>query len=158
MTPGQRILAALQARLQKITVANGYPITVKEVLINNGEIEFGVSHDRLPLIDVIQADEVYEHEMSGAVVVTASIILRLVLPQGNTDSAMEEFKSAVVRCLYCDSYNALGNAGVHLADGNGGTITWPRLVSCQADVALVNGNRVYALMFEINSNRVLRQF
>ena len=145
MTGGQRILAALQARLQRITVANGFPITVKEVLLNKGEIEFGISGDRLPLIDIIQADETYEHETSGFIGITTSIILRIVLPQGATDSDMEEFKSSVVRCIYANSYiKTTGNSGVHLDDGQGGTITYPRLINCQNDIAMVQGNRIYA--------------
>jgi hypothetical protein len=157
-TPGQRVLAALQARLQKITVANGYPITVKEVLLNKGEIEFSIGADRLPLIDIIQVTENYEPESSGYVGVNAAVILRLVMPQGNTDSNMEEFKSAVVRNIYSDGYAMSGHAGVHLSDANGGTIAWPRLISCEADIALVNGNRIYALMIELHSKRTFREF
>jgi hypothetical protein len=158
-TPGQRILAALQTRLERITVANNFPLTVKTVLVNKGEIEFGISADRLPLIDIIQADEQYEHESSGFLNVNTSVILRMVLAQGASDSDMEEFKSAIIRCVYANSYvSNSGNTGIHLADGGGGTIYMPRLISCQNDIAMVEGNRIYALLFELHSKRTVWQF
>lgn len=158
-TLGQRILAALQTRLQRITVANGFPLTVKTILLNNGEIEFGISADRLPLIDIIQANENYEHESSGFVNVVTSVILRLVLVRGSTDSDMEEFKSAVIRCIYANSYVAnSGNTGINLADNAGGTIYLPRLITCENDIAMVEGNRIYALLFELHSKRTVWQF
>jgi hypothetical protein len=158
VSEGARIIYALKARLESIKTANGYPMSVREVSVNVGEITFDLPSNRLPLIEVIQAPERYEHEACGAVEIVTSVILRLVDERPKTDPDMEFFKSSVIRAIYGNSYNATGNTGIGLEDGQGRSIIFPRLVSCETDLNMVPGNRIYALLFELRSRRQTWKF
>lgn len=158
MSDGARILYALKARLETIKTAAGYPMSVREVSLNLSEITFDLPSNRLPLVEIIQAPEKYEHGACGLVEVVTSVILRLVDERKKTDPDMEVFKSSIVRAIYANQYVATGNSGIGLEDGQGRTIVFPRLVSCETDLNMVPGNRIYALLFEFRSQRQTWKF
>jgi hypothetical protein len=152
---GAAMIRALKARLQTITAANGYPLTVKTVEVFKGQITFNLPASILPMIEIIQTGENYDVMTAGNVDVYAGFALRLVQPQSVDDEGMEDFKGAVVRCIYANSYNAANrtNAGIGLAEGGVNTIVYPRVVRCQTDLNMVPANRIWALQFEFKMNR-----
>jgi hypothetical protein len=153
MSQGANILNALKERLETITVANGYPLSVKTVRLNNATITFDVPVTSCPLIEIIQGPEEYQHAMGGQVDVTQSVIIRLVHAKGKTDADMEEFKSSVVRALYADSYAGNSNGGINLSSSGRHNLNMLRLIRCETDLNLLEKNRIYGLLFELKSNR-----
>lgn len=149
----ERILAALQTRLESITEANGYPLTVQSVRVNESSITFNLPGTECPLIEIIQDDEVYVHGASGHLSVESVMYLRLVAEQGKSDRDMAVFKAAVIRCLYANSYTGNSNAGATLADAQGNTLTHLRVTRCVSDLNMVKTNRIYALRIELKNNR-----
>lgn len=153
MTPGERIIAALKARLETITETAGYPLTLVQVKSDVSEITFNISEAECPLIEIIPGDENYTPKAGGNMDIMAKYYLRLVAAQGQDNAYMERFKAAVIRCLYGASFNATGNSGCALKDGQGNTIVFLRVTRCVPDLNMVKSNRIYALEVEVNSNR-----
>jgi hypothetical protein len=143
---GELLLDAVQARLRKITEANNYPLTVKDVWIHN-EITLQLDAMKCPIIEVIQGPEVYEHHVGGAFTKWTELHLRLIASKNNDDKYMERFKSAVCRCMYCDGYDIKGNSGIRLSEG----VVMPRMVRTIPDFGVIDANRVYVMVFEIES-------
>ena len=144
---GENILSAMKTRLEKITVANGYPFDIKSVVVYNNEMNIEKVESKLPYIELVQGQEVYEHETCGHLNRITQILIRIVASPKKDDLFMEQFKSAVVRCIYGDSWTASGNSGIQLTNG----VTYPKLVSSVPDYGMIKSNRIYAILFEINS-------
>lgn len=155
---GAAVLRALKARLQTITAANGYPLTVKTVEVFKGQITFNLPANVLPLIEIIQTGEDYEIGPGGHAEIVSGFALRLVQPQAVDDEGMEDFKSAVIRCIYANSYSANANAGIGLAETGRNTIVFPRMLRCQTDLNMVPGNRIWALQFQFKTQRQTYSF
>jgi hypothetical protein len=144
MSKGGDVLLAVQARLQKITLANGFPIGVKDVIIAKGQLTLNLPEAKCPLIEIIQGPENYDHQGAGQVEVSSAFILRLVNKKSSTDLDMETFKACVIRAIMGDSYTASGNSNLNF----GGKIAAPKLVRCDSDYNMVDANRIYAILFE----------
>jgi len=157
-TNGTRVIDALVARLSKITTANGYPVNVKTVEINRSQITMNIDSLKLPMIEVIDGEEEYQHETSGHVQVRQIMIIRFIMPAGTDDKTMELFKSSIVRCLYADSFNSGHNSGVGLALSGRNTINFPRMLQCSKDVNLVDANRIWELILELNRSAPTWEF
>lgn len=153
MSKGADILLALKERLESINIANGYPLSVKQVKLNSASITFDFPVTSCPFIEIIQGPEEYEHNASGHLGVTQTIILRLIHAKGKTDADMEEYKSAVIRALYANSYTGNSNGGINLASNGRHNLTNLKLLRCETDLNLLEKNRIYGLLFELKSNR-----
>lgn len=156
---GKRFLATLKARLQTITEANGYPLTVKEVALDEGEILMDVPLTRCPLIEIIDGRERHEGiKMGGQVEHVWQIFLRMAAPRTFDDLRMQEFQSAVVRCVYADGYGKPGNEGVSYPEGGTNTIVFPRWVGTEKDYNMIESNRIWSAQFEFRSSRWTYKF
>lgn len=144
MSAGEDMLDAIRDRLLSIKIANNYPINVKEVIVSHNELTMQTASERLPLIEIVQGDEFYEHT-SGSVERYSEIGFRLVEAKGKTDRDMETFKSAVIRCLFCNSYTNNGVANLHLSTG----MVAPRLLRCTPDYGAISANRIYVIVVEV---------
>jgi hypothetical protein len=146
--PGEELLDALKTRLESIRVENGYPLTVKKVLVSHNQISINVDSMTCPMIEVVQGVEQYAHAgLNGMVTKVTDIGLRLVGKKGDDDKFMERFKSAVVRCIYCNGYDKQGNDGIRLSR----QVVMPKLVQTVPDYGVIEANRVYVMVFEIES-------
>ena len=143
MSKGGDVLLAVQARLQQITTANGYPITIKDVMIGKGQLTLNLPQEKCPSIEIIQGPENYEHQNSN-IVITNAFVLRLIDKKTKTDIEMEDFKSCVIRALFGNAYAGTGNSALNYA----GKIIAPRVVRCESDYNMVDANRIYALLLE----------
>jgi len=144
---GSLLLSGLKTRLESIRESNGYPLTIKNVLISHNEMTINTDASKCPIIEVVQGNEEYEHGVNGLMHKWTEIGFRLVAAKGADDSFMETFKSAVVRCIYSNSYSSQGNAGIHLADG----VVMPRVIRCVPDYGVIQANRIYVLIFEVET-------
>lgn len=145
---GEELLNALKSRLEKIQTANAYPISVKKVLVSHNELQINVESSSCPLIEIVQGVESYEHMPNGGMRKISDIGLRLIAKKGETDQYMERFKSAIVRCIYCDAYDKQGNDGIRLSSG----VVHPRIIQTIPDYGVIEANRIYVVVFEVISN------
>jgi hypothetical protein len=156
--PGSLVIDALIDRLSSIKIANGYPLNVKQVEINRSQITMNIEKAKLPMIEVIDGEEEYQHEMSGHVQIRQIILVRFILPENSSDKEMEVFKSCIVRCMYANAFNSAHNSGVGLVLSGKKTINFPRLLQCSKDVNLVDANRIWELIFELNRSAQTWEF
>jgi hypothetical protein len=148
MSTGGNALAALKARLEKITTANGYTQNVKTVRLNRSAMDLDLPDSDCPLIDIIQDETRPEHGASTHIKDETDIILLLVHSKDADDITMEDFVADVRACLYADNPNGNGNSGITL----GGTVTkiqWKGLVY---DLNMIEANRRYAMTWTITKH------
>jgi len=139
------LLEDLKKRLETIKEANNYPLTIKKVsYVPAIDIEY-ISHE-LPLIEIILGDEEYLQKAQGNLECTQEMILRLVASKHFSDDEMLKFKSAVIRCIFSNSYSNQGNSGSQ-AFGTS-DILQPKLVACVSDLNMLNANRIWNLVFK----------
>lgn len=142
-------LSALKTRLEKITTANGYSLTVNEVKVDNLKVlSIDVPAIDCPIIEIIQGDAVIEPEHRKEVWVSP-IFLRLVAAPDQDDAYMENFVSAVHRCIMTDSATGASTArGATMQSGGVHTNTTIKLRRVAPDLGLIDANRVYVMLYE----------
>ncbi len=158
---GSLILTTLQTRLQSITVSSGYPLTVKTVALNTGNILIDIASTKLPYIEIINGDEkILERYPGGMVRGSQTITLRIVKTKSATDGDMEDFKSAVIRCLFGNTYNpaASNPSACRLNNGTRDLITLIEYVSTFTDFNMINSNRIWDVNFNLIYNRKITAF
>ena len=136
----------LQKRLETIKISKGYPLDVLTVKLSP-DMSLRYNAFQLPLIEIILGDEEYEQKAGGNLVCFQEVILRLVAKKTFTDDDMANFKSAVIRCIFCDSYLNQGNAGSQNF-GNDSNILQPKLMACVSDLNMIEANRIWNLLFK----------
>lgn len=144
---GELLLEGLQARLETIKTSNAYPLTIKSVIVNHNQININVDDMNCPLIEIVQGNETYEHKTNGMLHKWTDIGLRLVAAKSATDLYMEQFKSCVTRCIYCNGYDKQGNDGIRLAS----QVVMPRLTQTVPDYGVIDSNRIYVMIFEVET-------
>lgn len=150
MSVGADILAALQTRLSGISTGAGYATDVKSVIINNSQMGMATGETDLPLIEIKDDVEVYEHEASSSYWANTFMLLFLVGPAGWPDSSFQNLMADVRKALFGAGPSATGNTGLPLT---------PRcnsieLVDAASDLNLVNSNRMYLMRIRVRSHRI----
>lgn len=149
MTRAGDILTALKTRLETITATNGYGTTVRSVSLDNSQPTLQVAEVDLPLIEIMNEEERYEHGASSSYWANTTVVLYLVAPKPWTDVQMEQFLTDIRKALYGGSANATGNTGVTL----GGTVQGIELLGAVSDLNMIDSNRVYMLRIRLRSHR-----
>jgi hypothetical protein len=141
------ILEALKTRLRTITIANGYPITVKKVTTGAG-ITMNKDKSELPLIDIVNNGlDIDTNYMGQVVKVRFPVTLRLVLKKEATDQNLIEFQSCVIRALFNNNYNT--SLGEKDAMKLGGLVSHMLLESTAPDYNLIEANRMLDINVDI---------
>lgn len=143
------ILTALQTRLRTIKTAAGYLNDVKQVVMDSSMINLQVAERDLPLIEIINGPETYQHQVGSSYWATTEVILQITAPKAYTDGKMERILRDVRRCLFGGTSNGSGNTGMTL----GGLVQNLELVDCQPDLNLIQSNRIYMLRIRLKSHR-----
>lgn len=146
---GRLILEALAAQLATISTSIGYSTTVRRIISSFGEMTLNTPEVDLPLIEIVNEEENYEHEASASYWANMTVILFLVAPKIWTDGQMEDFKSDIIKCLFGGSANASGNTGITL----GGVVQSIHLINSRGDLNLIESNRTYVLRIRMTSQR-----
>jgi hypothetical protein len=153
VTP-KRIQLALVNRLKKITAANGYPLTVKNVDIARKQISFTFDAAECPYIEVMLTTSSFDRGANGEVTCRETYALRLVKDAEATDFDMHEFSSAVWQCLFCDKFGGQPFAGgVGLNDGISNTVVDMIPESVDTDIGILDQNRIWVLAVTLISVR-----
>lgn len=148
MSRGSDILTALKTRLEKITVANGYGRTVKNVRLSKSAMDLDIPPPDCPVIEIYQEESIPEHGASGHWSVNLQIMLLLIDVKDATDLDMEDFLADVRACLYADDPNGSGNSGITL----GGVVTSVKLGRTLYDLNLIEANRRCVMEWTIRSS------
>lgn len=143
-----KLLEAIKTRLESITIAGGYPVAVRTVIINYGVLNINVDKTKTPLIEVVQGPEEYQHGVSGQLTVNENIFLRVVMAKGTSDVDLADLKACIIRCLFADTYAGQTNDGIRLDN----YASYFQLVRCESDVGLVDANRIFSLQLSITRN------
>lgn len=141
----QQFFAKLKQRLLSIKESNGYPLTVKKVT-TTPVLNATYDASQLPLIEIVQVDEQYEHN-HAQIKVEKQIALRLVAQKNASDEYMETFKSAAVRSIFCNSYHYHTRQTQTSADFGDGFVQM-RLLETQSDLGFIQANRVYVVLLQ----------
>ncbi|MEM4166602.1 MAG: hypothetical protein QW255_04580 [Candidatus Bilamarchaeaceae archaeon] len=141
----QIFLQKMQQRLNSIKEQNGYPLTIKKVTISP-VLNATYDTSQLPLIEIVQVDEQYEHN-HAQIHVETQVALRLVAHKNASDEYMEIFKSAVIRALFCGSYDYHTRQTQTAADYGDGFVQL-RLLETQSDLGFIQANRVYIIVLQ----------
>lgn len=149
MSIGGDILTALKARLETIAATAGYTNTLRLVRLNTSEATLNAPSLDLPLIEIIQESEQYEHNASSSYWANTLVILYLVTEKSWTDVQLEDLLSDVRKCLFGGSSSASGNTGVTL----GGKVSSIHLVDTVSDLNMIESNRVYLMRIRLRSHR-----
>lgn len=149
MSIGADILTALKARLDTIKVANGYDLTIKSVSVNSSAPTLSVAALSLPLVEIVDEGDDYEHQASSSYWANTNILLYLVAQKSWTDAQMQDFMSNIRRAIYGGSASASGNTGVTL----GSKVSGIWLVGAASDLNMVESNRVYIMRIRLRSHR-----
>ncbi len=158
---GSLILTALKTRLETITVSSGYPLTVKTVSLNTGNILIDIAPTKLPYIEIINGDnKIIERYPGGMIKGSQDITLRICKQKSATDGDMSDFESAVIRCLFGNTYDptASNPSACRLNDGTRDLITYIEYISSFTDINLINSNRIWDLNFALIYNRKITAF
>lgn len=155
-----KILNALKTRLQSITTTAGYPLTVKKVELNAGDILMNTNSLSLPYIEIINGDnKIEEHNVGGNVRGSLNITLRIVQAKSTSDALMSDFESAVIRCLFGNTY--LGSPTASASRLNNGTrdlLTHMRYTSTFTDLNMINANRIWDINLALYYSRNITNF
>lgn len=149
MSKGADILVALRARLETITIANGYGRTVKKVRGSKSAMDFDVPPSDCPLIEIVQEAAEVDHAGSASIMVDYTFFLLLVDKKDASDEQMEDFQQDVRFAIYGDSPSASGNSGITL----GGVVVSCKWRSTKYDLNLVEANRRCVMEWTIRSSQ-----
>lgn len=155
------ILDALKIRLETITVANGYPLTVRTVELNTGKILIDLAATKLPYIEIINGeDKTLERFVGGLMRGGLDVTFRIVLTKNSTDGDMADFKSALIRCLFGNSYDpsSSSSSACRLNNGTRDLLTMMEYNSTFTDINLINSNRMSDVNFTLIYNRKITAF
>ena len=89
---GKSLLIALKARLETISLANGYLTNVKSVELSDPKPFLNRGKVSLPLIQVIQTKINIEHMAMAAIQVKTRFAVVLVHDKAQDDLTMEDFQ------------------------------------------------------------------
>jgi len=142
---GRSLLEALKARLETISVANGYNTNFKSVELSDPKPVLSRGRVSLPLLQIIQTKIRNEHGSSAHVKITTRFAIVLVHDKTQDDLTMEDMQQDVLRCLYGNSANPTGNTGINL----GGECQNILYIETDTDVNAFEMNRVYTMWFDI---------
>lgn len=143
------ILEALKARLETIKTAAGYVTNVRKVSLDSSEPTLSKAAMDLPIIEIWDEIEEYEHGASSSYWANQTVILYLVAEKSWTDRKMQQFQTDVRKCLFGGSANANGNTGVTL----GGKVSKIELVDSRSDLNMIDSCRVYMMRIKLRSHR-----
>ena len=137
MSKGSDILTALKARLEKITVTNGYGRTIKKVRLSKSGMDLDIPPQDCPLIEIFQESSTVESGVGAHLMVTYTILLLLIDRKDQTDEGIEDFIADVRAVIYGDSPTASGNSGITL----GGKAVKCQWLGTDYDLNLIQANR-----------------
>lgn len=149
MSIGADILAALAARIATVTTAGGYAKTVKRVLVNNSQPTLTLSEADLPLVEVKDDAEVYEHEASSTYWANTLVCLFLVGPSSWSDGDFQDLMADIRRAIFGGGAAASGNTGLPLH----ARASLVELVDAASDLNMLSSNRTYLMRLRIRSLR-----
>lgn len=153
------ILNAITQRLQSITVANGYPITVKTVEGNKGRILQGISVNKLPYIDVINGgNTVLKYNIGNVINCKFDVTLRLVQPKVASDDDMGTFEACVLRCLFGNSYSSPQTNAKRLPYNGKELISYMEYIVTHTDYNMIEANRMWDINISCFYSRDLNAF
>lgn len=145
------ILQTLKTRLETITIANAYPITIKKVNTGKGVLTMKLDPSQLPFVDIVngglETDKAYMGQINKF---RMPITLRLVLKKEATDADLIQFQSCVLRAVFNNSYDVINGQkdGMKLNNGTQDLISYIELEAIHPDYNLIEANR----MTDINLN------
>ncbi len=149
MSIGGTILTALQARLETITTAAGYTNNVKSVHLNYSEPTLNTSAVDLPLIEIINDSETYEHNAGSSYWADTVVSLYIVAEKSFTDIQMEDLLSDIRKALYGGTSDATGNSGMRL----GGAVDSLHLLDTHTDLNMIETNRAWLMRIKLRTHR-----
>lgn len=150
MSVGADILAALVTRLQTVTETAGYSTTIKTVLLNNSQPTLIAGEADLPLVEVKDDTEVYEHEAASSYWANTIVLLYLVAPGSWSDARMQDWMSDIRRAIFGRGPTASGDTGLPLHP----RVSTVRLLDACSDLNLVSSNRAYIMRLHLRSLRI----
>ena len=137
MSRGAEILQALKARLESVSVSNGYTRTVKKVRLSKSGMDFDIPPQDCPQVEIYQESATVESGAGAHVLVTYTILLLLIDKKDQTDEGMEDFQSEVRAAIYGGGPTASGNTGITL----GGKAVKCQWMATDYDLNMVEANR-----------------
>lgn len=146
---GGDILEALEQRLKLIKQSAGYDNTIKHVRLNDSEPTLNTAEQDLPLIEIFDEGDDYEHGSGSSLWAFVTITLYIVAPKAYTDKQMQSILADVRRNLFGGTSDATGNLGITL----GGKIAGMELINSKSDMNMIASNRVYLLRFRMRDHR-----
>ncbi len=149
MSVGSQILTALKARLEKVTVANGYGRTIKKVRLSRSGMDLDIPRQDCPIVEIYQESATVETHSNAHMLVTYTILLLLIDKKDQTDEQMEDFQADVRAAIYGDSPSASGNTGITL-DGKAVKCQW---IGTDYDLNLIEANRRCVMTWTIVSSQ-----
>lgn len=149
MSKGSDILTALKARLETITVPNGYGRTVKKVRLSRSGMDLDIPPQDCPIIEIYQESATVESGASAHLMITYTILLLLIDRKDQTDEHIEDFIADVRAAIYGNSPTALGNSGITL-NGKAVKCQW---IGTDYDLNLIQANRRCVMTWTITSSQ-----
>lgn len=142
----QEIALNVATQLAKITEANGYNLTVKNIF-SDGKIPMGLNLDEteLPAILLIDGPDTINtkhQQVYGSWEFSLQLIHEDV-----ADSVMHDFCNQVFKCLFADSPTAQRNDGFRSIHPNIYRLDPLPIVS---DLNLIEANRIYECAFAVH--------
>lgn len=142
-------LEALRTRLLTIKETAGYGISVKTVRVNEAQPTLNVAEKELPLIEIVDEAETYDHSGSSTYIAKMGVVLYAVAPKGWTDFQMQRFLADMRRAIYGGTADASGNTGITL----GGKVEKILLLNSAGDLNMLDSCRVYMLRIQLHQQR-----
>ena len=153
------ILSALKARLESITVANGYPITVTTVEKDVGVLTMDINGSKLPYIEIINGgDTVINQAMTGLLQSKISITLRIVKNKSALYDDMAVFQACVLRCLFGNSYTVPQDNAKRLPYNGVELLTRMEYLNSDPDFNMIKVNRIWDINIDCYYVRNVNQF
>ncbi len=149
MSVGADLLLAIKARIESIRTTAGYNHTVKTVLLNNSQPTMRTSEADLPLVEIKDDAERYEHAASANYFANTVVCFFLVGPREWTDGQFQDLMSDVRRCIYGNGAAASGNTGLPISG-----VQSVELVDAASDLNMVGSNRTYMMRMLFRSSRI----
>lgn len=138
------IQTALKARLETITSANGYPLTVYNVYNDALPLAMDLQTFEVPAILILNGKDTPKHEhqwIEGRWLVH----LQLIHKKAASDEEMEIFSNSVFRAIYANSPTVRRNGEFRKL---GKSTQW-QIVLMDPDVNMIDVNRMTELVFEV---------
>jgi hypothetical protein len=139
-----QILYALKDRLAIVKVANGWPVDVNEIFVDEIPMGLDMQPHQLPAIIVMDDQDIFSHEHQ-ALDCAWKIELQLVLEKC-PDSKVHELARNVLKAIF---------AGHPTTESNGGfrfhpAVTWVQLQAQHGDLHMIEANRMASIELVIH--------